>query len=43
MLALSIIALFLGPLLYQWLRRGGRVARTVESVIVALLVVLGAS
>ncbi len=40
MLALSIIALFLGPLLYQWLRRGGRVARTVETAIVAVLVVL---
>jgi hypothetical protein len=39
-LALSIIALFLGPLLYQWLRRGGRVARTVETAIVAVLVVL---
>ena len=40
MLILSIIALFVGPVLYQWLRAGGRVARTVESVVVAALVVL---
>jgi len=39
-LVLSIIALFVGPLLYQWLRRGGRVARTVEALIVAALVPL---
>lgn len=40
MLILSLIALFAGPLLYQWLRRGGWIARTVETVIVAALVVL---
>ncbi len=40
MLLLSIIALFAGPLLYQWLRPGGRTARTVEAGIVAVLVVL---
>lgn len=38
MLLLSILALFAGPLLYQWLRRGGLIARTVDRVIVALLV-----
>lgn len=40
MLYLSIIALFIGPLLYFWLRQGGLVARTVEQAIVAALVVL---
>lgn len=40
MLLLSILALFAGPLLYQWLRRGGRLARTVESAVVAVLVVV---
>ncbi len=39
-LALSIIALFLGPLLYQWLRRGGRLARTVDALVVAALALL---
>lgn len=40
MLILSIIALFIGPLLYQWLRTGGRLARTVERGIIAVLVVM---
>lgn len=40
MLLLSIIALFAGPLLYQWLRRGGLIARTVETGIVAILVLV---
>lgn len=40
MLVLSIIALFAGPLLYQWLRKGGRVARTVETTVVAILVLV---
>lgn len=40
MLILSILALFVGPLLYQWLRAGGRIAKTVESVLVIVLVVL---
>jgi hypothetical protein len=39
-LLMSIIALFLGPLLYQWLRRGGLIARTVEGGIVAVLALL---
>ena len=39
-LVLSIIALFAGPLLYQWLRRGGWVARTMESAVVVALVLL---
>lgn len=40
MLVLSILALFAGPLLYQWLRRGGWVARTMESLVVLALVLL---
>ena len=40
MLILSIIALFAGPLLYQWARKGGLVARTLDQVIVAALVVV---
>jgi hypothetical protein len=39
-LILSILALFAGPLLYHWLRRGGRMARVVDTVIVGILVVL---
>ena len=40
MLILSIIALFAGPLMYHWLRGGGRLARAVEGVIVGALVLL---
>lgn len=40
LLILSIIALFVGPLLYHWLRRGGRIARALEQVIVVVLVML---
>ncbi len=40
MLLLSILALFAGPLLYQWLRKGGLVARTVETAVVAVLVLV---
>ncbi|KAA9132088.1 hypothetical protein F3N42_07935 [Marinihelvus fidelis] len=40
MLILSIVALFAGPLLYQWLRAGGRFAHTVDRVLVIVLVVL---
>lgn len=40
MLLLSILALFAGPLLYQWLRRGGLIARTVETAVVAVLVLV---
>jgi len=39
-LLLSILTLFAGPVLYQWLRRGGRLARTMESGIVAVLVLV---
>lgn len=40
MLSLSIISLFIGPALYQWLRRGGFIAKAFDSLIVAVLVVL---
>lgn len=40
LLLLSIFALFAGPLLYQWLQPGGRAARTVDTVIVTVLVAL---
>lgn len=40
MLILSIISLFIGPLLYQWLRHGGFVARAFDSLIVVVLIVL---
>lgn len=40
MLLLSIIALFIGPLLYIWLRRGGFLAKAFDSVIVIALLVL---
>jgi len=39
-LALSIIVLFIGPLLYQWLRRGGFIAKAFDSMIIAVLVLL---
>jgi len=40
LLILSIIALCVGPLMYHWLRGGGRLTRVVESVIVGMLVLL---
>ena len=40
MLLLSIISLFVGPLLYLWLRRGGSIAKAFDRLIVAVLVVL---
>lgn len=40
MLFLSIISLFIGPLLYQWLRHGGFVAKAFDSLVVAVLIVL---
>ena len=40
MLLLSLITLFAGPLLFQWLSRSGRVARTLDHVIVVVLIVL---
>jgi len=39
-LILSIVTLFIGPLLYLWLRKGGFVAKAFDSTIVAVLVVL---
>ena len=40
MLILSLISLFAGPLMYQWMRQGGLIARAFDRVIVAVLVVL---
>ncbi len=40
MLILSIISLFIGPVLYQWLRRGGFAAKAFDSIIIAVLIVL---
>lgn len=40
MLLLSIISLFIGPILYQWFRRGGGVAKAIDSLIIAVLMVL---
>lgn len=40
MLLLSIISLFVGPVLYLWLRRGGAIAKAFDSLVIALLVVL---
>ena len=40
MLLLSIISLFIGPLLYQWMRRGGFAAKAVDSLIIAVLILL---
>ena len=39
-LLLSIVILFAGPLLYQWLRRGGFIAKAFDKLIIAALVVL---
>jgi len=39
-LLLSIVSLFIGPMLYLWLRKGGFVAKAFDSMIVAVLVVL---
>ena len=40
MLLLSLITLFAGPLLFQWLSRSGRVAQTLDHVIVVVLILL---
>jgi len=37
MLFLSLMTLFAGPLLYQWMRQGGFIARAFDRVIVAVL------
>ena len=39
MLPLSLIALFVGPLVYAWLQKGGRVAKTLDRVLVGILAV----
>ena len=40
MLLLSIISLLIGPMLYLWLSKGGSVAKAVDSIIVAALILL---
>jgi hypothetical protein len=40
LLLLSLMSLFAGPLLFQWLKGPGRVARTLDHLIVAALIVL---
>ncbi len=40
MLLLSLLVLFAGPLLYQWIQHGGWFARTLDRTIVVLLVVI---
>jgi hypothetical protein len=40
LLLLSLITLFAGPLLYQWVQRGGWFARTLDRTIVLLLVII---
>jgi len=39
-LILSIISLFIGPLLYQWMKRGGFAARALDSLIITVLILL---
>jgi hypothetical protein len=39
-LLLSIISLFIGPILYQWIRRGGFAAKAFDSLIIAALIML---
>jgi len=39
-LLLSIISLFVGPILYQWMRRGGFVAKAFDKLIIAVLILL---
>ena len=40
MLLLSIISLFVGPILYQWLRKGGFAAKAFDKLIIAVLILL---
>jgi len=37
---LSVLALFAGPVLYQWLRHGGFVARAFDTLIIAVLLLM---
>jgi len=39
-LLLSIISLFVGPILYQWMRRGGFIAKAFDKLIIAVLILL---
>jgi hypothetical protein len=39
-LLLSIISLFIGPILYQWIRRGGFAAKALDSLIISVLILL---
>jgi len=39
-LLLAIISLFVGPLLYQWIRRGGFAAKAFDSLIIVVLILL---
>ena len=40
LLLLSLVLLFIGPVLYQWLRRGGFIARAFDTLIVTVLVIM---
>lgn len=40
MLLLSIISLFVGPILYQWMLRGGVIAKAFDKLIIAVLILL---
>ncbi len=40
MLLLAVVSLFVGPVLYLWLRRGGFIAKAFDSMIVVVLVAL---
>jgi hypothetical protein len=39
-LLLSIVSLFVGPLLYQWLRAGGLAAKAFDSLVIVVLILL---
>jgi hypothetical protein len=39
-LLLSIISLFIGPILYQWIRRGGFAAKALDTLIISVLILL---
>ena len=40
MLLIAILTLFAGPLIYLWMARGGQVARTLDRIIVGVLILL---
>ena len=39
-LLLSIVSLYIGPILYQWMRRGGVAAKAFDSLIIVVLIIL---